>query len=651
MLHTKSAQELEVFLRMPRERLRLCCGIQCTDSLHPNGPRQRRKLFTAALKLLRFAVGIETVCCENEEQRALKIALLPLLRLEDGHVLATLSAIVLALCEGRIGLAISGVFGAGKSRSAAALLAGLLVFDPSLQLMVLTKENVAAHAVAEHLVSLKLPDRIQGKMGRLVGYYEQNRKGSYTPLDIPPSNRNRVLRQKSLLIGCGGGFQQECGQHFSPVADWMSSVDLFLEDEGQQYGNMEEAASVARTPATCLEVWSGDHRQTPGGLKKSKESKAFRKKLTKRPLALRCQTQYTQAHDLGGIAMRYLDCPEGTFPWKIRQLLEYNSTAIDPAVVQIWHDLIGESPQCLSREIHRAAFAVVWMGLRGAREGLPSMLATSFSEAAGVAGRQKWGLVLSSSARVSHVTYQTVVGVRYPELVTFNGTSWNFGKFVTHEKPLRGGFLPVFWDVPRADTHAIEDIGAVVEWLTERCAFHADAKSNLAVLHNRNDMTNLFRASNWVSESKHSIVSRGVTTCAGMTAHTVILAQTRVGFLTGGRKKSFLDLPQDEQTVQLEEAYARATVAITRARALCLIMGPLDMKGLLIMSSLAPLLMNPSSICLNRTVACQAHTSASNCGGPARLYRHGTMLQGLVKRIDPAMAWPVSPHSLSRPRN
>ena len=72
---TKSAQELEVFLRMPRERLRLCCRIQCTDSLHPNGPRQRRKLFTAALKLLRFAIGIETVCCENEEQRALQTAL------------------------------------------------------------------------------------------------------------------------------------------------------------------------------------------------------------------------------------------------------------------------------------------------------------------------------------------------------------------------------------------------------------------------------------------------------------------------------------------------------------------------------------------------------------------------------------------------
>ena len=55
---TKSAQELEVFLRMPRERLRLCCGIQCTDNLHPNGPRQRRKLFTAALKLLRLQLEL-----------------------------------------------------------------------------------------------------------------------------------------------------------------------------------------------------------------------------------------------------------------------------------------------------------------------------------------------------------------------------------------------------------------------------------------------------------------------------------------------------------------------------------------------------------------------------------------------------------------
>ena len=71
-------------------------------------------------------------------------------------------------------------------------------------------------------------------------------------------------------------------------------------------------------------------------------------------------------------------------------------------------------------------------------------------------------------------------------------------------------------------------------------------------------------------------------TCSPNTRDSaVIVAQTRVGFLTGGRKEGFRALPQEDQCVQLEEAYGRATVALTRARPLCIIMGPLDMKGLL----------------------------------------------------------------------
>ena len=41
------------------------------------------------------------------------------------------------------------------------------------------------------------------------------------------------------------------------------------------------------------------------------------------------------------------------------------------------------------------------------------------------------------------------------------------------------------------------------------------------------------------------------------------------------------DLSSTEFAAQLEEAYARATVALTQAQRLCLIMGPLDMKALL----------------------------------------------------------------------
>ena len=196
---TKSGQELEVFLKMPRERLRLGCGIQCTETMLPLGPNQRPRLYTAAVKLLRFAVGIDVVPLRTEAEVALHAAMRPLLQLQDEHVLATISAVVLALREGRTGLPIGGVFGAGKTRSAAVLLAGLLVFDPDLKLMVVTKENVAAHAFAEHLVALRRPQEVQQRMGRLVGYYEQRRKGAGTPINIPLENRNHHIRP--LAVG------------------------------------------------------------------------------------------------------------------------------------------------------------------------------------------------------------------------------------------------------------------------------------------------------------------------------------------------------------------------------------------------------------------------------------------------------------------
>ena len=44
------------------------------------------------------------------------------------------------------------------------------------------------------------------------------------------------------------------------------------------------------------------------------------------------------------------------------------------------------------------------------------LLATTLQAAAGVAGSQKWALILPSSARVSLVTYTAVIAVRYHSL-------------------------------------------------------------------------------------------------------------------------------------------------------------------------------------------------------------------------------------------
>ena len=77
-------------------------------------------------------------------------------------------------------------------------------------------------------------------------------------------------------------------------------------------------------------------------------------------------------------------------------------------------------------------------------------------------------------------------------------------------------------------------------------------------------------------QSKRQVISRSVTSCAGMTAFVVVVAQTKVGFLTGGRGQKFRKLLEQER-----HTYARATVALARARNMCVIFCPLDMKGLI----------------------------------------------------------------------
>ena len=175
------------------------------------------------------------------------------------------------------------------------------------------QENVAAQAFAEHIEGLHMPPCVNEKIGRLVGYMELKKNRSKgTSLDIVSENRHEVLKQKRMLIGCGGGFQQECSQSYSPVSQWIIEVALTLTDESQQFGNIEETSVIARTSRTCLNVWAGDHRQTPGGLKNTVECRLFRQKLLQRPLALRCGTVYIQPHEMYRVVCRYLDGPWGS---------------------------------------------------------------------------------------------------------------------------------------------------------------------------------------------------------------------------------------------------------------------------------------------------------------------------------------------------
>ena len=98
---------------------------------------------------------------------------------------------------------------------------------------------------------------------------------------------------------------------------------------------------------------------------------------------------------------------------------------------QIWADLVRQGEVKVSTQVQKAAVVILWLAMPGNE--VANTHSTIFAKAAGLDGKQKWRLILSSSARVTQMTYQTV-------------------------------------------------IGAVVDWLQLQFQFFRDAKSSLAVL-------------------------------------------------------------------------------------------------------------------------------------------------------------------------
>ena len=153
---TRSADDLAVFTQMAPERLCLGCGLRVAGRRTlPLTTGERPKLYAAARKLLTFVLRDVSAQTNSDEESALKRALAPLIANEDFHFVATVTALVQSLLEGRTDCPISGVFGAGKTRAAAAMIAGLLVMDPTLKIMIVTKETVAAQAFARHFLPIK----------------------------------------------------------------------------------------------------------------------------------------------------------------------------------------------------------------------------------------------------------------------------------------------------------------------------------------------------------------------------------------------------------------------------------------------------------------------------------------------------------------
>ena len=174
--------------------------------------------------------------------------------------------------------------------------------------------------------------------------------------------------------------------------------------------------------------------------------------ILRRPIALRGNTEYLQPHMLGKVVLRYLEGVDDPLVDAIRTLL---SESLAPggklsdgsvATLQLMRQEVGGSFQDrLCTPVFCTAMSVLWMALH--KEKFP-LLAVTLQSAAGIAGKQRWALILPTTARVSLVTYTTVIAVRYPELDNYQSGMTCFGNYLLGTQSTHGGFLPVFWDAP-----------------------------------------------------------------------------------------------------------------------------------------------------------------------------------------------------------
>ena len=252
----------------------------------------------------------------------------------------------------------------------------------------------------------------------------------------------------------------------------------------------------------------------------------------KRPIGLRCGTTLAQPHRL----MELLPCIAETSPDTMARSIMTLSVAqarCRPGCINELQSVLQAQvdEEMLLCPVKRDALAVLWASYNVQESGLS--VASSLGEAAGLEGRHQWGLILPSSARVSLVTYQTVIAVRYPDLVHIDSGAVSYGMFFSADPGQAGGFLPIVWDVPGTDMEAADAIKVVTDYLRKRFEFGTEAADSLTVLHNRTNMVRVFGNSVTVKNSGGETRTRCVTSCAGSTAFLSVVAQTRRGFLSG----------------------------------------------------------------------------------------------------------------------
>ena len=204
-----------------------------------------------------------------------------------------------------------------------------------------------------------------------------------------------------------------------------------LHGRSQQYGSYHEIAALAAIQQPTLTVFIGDHRQTPGGLSKGRAAAVNRRKLLQRPLGLRALDKsgdyLSPARMAALIAQLWPDAsqdPESDLFSLLRLAsrivshghpLRKITSCLPPWGVCFTPNIV---PAGRTQQPIAAALAVLLIATAPEEFGVPEC--TTTLKQPGYVVLTGGGIILPNSSRVSMLTYQAIVAVRYPELVSMS---------------------------------------------------------------------------------------------------------------------------------------------------------------------------------------------------------------------------------------
>ena len=610
--HTRTAKELIAVSQIPPSRVVRGLGLLtenvAADAIPP--PRKATLQSLLCRLLRRMLTPWHVPMPELKYDSWFRTKVLPIAADEDGHVVAATSAVALALATGKLDVCVQGLFGAGKSRAAAILLLGLMALDTEgeCHFQVICKENTGTRSFIEMIEYLQFPTELYKYIGRIVSDREaQNAASTY--FDIRHSAKSDRLPKCRLLVMTGGSFANDRCSNFPALDEFLSKLMLTIFDEAQQFGGDREVTTVALLPPTCLVVWMGDAQQTPGGIAKGHDQFAIsRRQLMMRKHGLRCPQTDVTPHSLSTVLCALLQEVDDPSATALAEVLASASSHLGP----LWVDQpnqdqnatldildtfcpggnlrwqapstqdIQNHPQSANVLIGSACnpttlsiVAYICSVLDRAHEWLPHIQAKDTLSAASAAGLHAWGLMLPTSTRTPGVCYTCTVAVRYDPLCTLlqDAQTWSIG---THTRGgvegLVGGYQFVHWKRPPGELvyARATDLSCIIKNVYNALYAVKGKEGTLLTMSARNEKKDTLIASgNFRGHTKIKIQS--VASSAGGTAMMAIVAQPYRGHLNGNVNDEF----------DMEECYARATVAGTRAQSLTVIVSPLDMQGMI----------------------------------------------------------------------